>query len=183
MAVDIPAPVRAELARWARGASLNARASGGRLRLLDPELLHVTLCFLGEQPTARIDAVAQSVASVCAMPVGELLLGAPLWLPKRHPRALAVELHDDAESALASLHDALVRALVAAGDLVPERRRFRPHVTVARMRPREAPSERRLPATPRMSFAPPSLTLYRSLLTPTGARYEGLTTHALAACP
>ncbi len=183
MAVDLPVPVRAELAHWARGAALNARASGGRLRLLDPELLHVTLCFLGEQPTGRIDALAQSVASVCAVPVGELSLGAPLWLPQRRPRALAVELHDDAECALASLRDALVRTLAIAGDFVPERRRFRPHVTVARLRPREAPSERGLPATPRLSFAPPSVTLYRSWLTPKEARYEGLTTHALATFP
>jgi RNA 2',3'-cyclic 3'-phosphodiesterase len=183
VAVDLPPPMRAEIARWARGAALNARSSGGRLRLLDPELLHVTLCFLGEQPTGRIDAIAQSVASACAVPVGELSLGAPLWLPKRRPRALAVELHDDAEGALESLRDALVRALATAGDIVPERRRFRPHVTVARLRPREAPSERGLPATPNLSFAPGSVTLFRSWLTPTEAVYEGLATHALATGP
>lgn len=181
MAVDLPTPTRTELARWARGAVLTARSSGGHLRLLDPELLHVTLCFLGEQPTGRIDALSQSVASVGAMPVDKLSLGAPLWLPQRHPRALAVELHDDAEGALESLHDALVRALTAAGDLVPERRRFRPHVTVARLRPREAPSERGLPATPPLSFVPESVTLFRSWLTPTGAVYEGLATRSLAA--
>jgi RNA 2',3'-cyclic 3'-phosphodiesterase len=180
VAVDLPAPVRAELARWARAAALGARPSGGRLRLLDPELLHVTLCFLGEQPTGRIEAVARSVASVCPAPVGALSLGAPLWLPKRHPRALAVELRDDAEGALGSLRDALARTLAAAGDFAPEGRRFRPHVTVARLRPHDAPSERVLPPTPALSFAPQSVTLYRSWLTPTGAAYEGLATHALA---
>jgi RNA 2',3'-cyclic 3'-phosphodiesterase len=181
VAVDLPAPVRAELARWARSAALSSRSSGGHLRLLNPELLHVTLCFLGEQPTAQIETLAQCVASVCPAPVGELSLGAPLWLPKRHPRALAVELRDDAEGALGSLHDALVRALAATCDFAPERRRFRPHVTVARLRPREAPRERSLPATPALSFSPRSVTLYRSWLTPTEAVYEGLATHALVA--
>jgi 2'-5' RNA ligase len=181
VAVDLPEPVRAELARWGRSAALSSRPSGGRLRLLDPELLHVTLCFLGEQPTGRIEAIAQSVASVCPAPVGELSLGAPLWLPKRNPRALAVELRDDAEGVLGSLRDALACALAATCDFAPEGRRYRPHITVARLRPREAPSERILPATPALSFVPLSVTLYRSWLTPTGAVYEGLTSHALVA--
>ncbi len=181
VAVDLPEPVRAELARWARAAALSSRPSGGRLRLLDPELLHVTLCFLGEQPSGRIEAVAQSVASVCPAPVGELSLGAPLWLPKRHPRALAVELRDDAEGALGSLHDALARSLAVACDFAPKARRFRPHVTVARLRPPDAPSERVLPATPALSFSPQSVTLYRSWLTPTGAVYEALASHSLMA--
>ncbi len=181
VAADLPAPVRAELARWARTAALNSRPTGGRLRLLDPELLHVTLCFLGERPTGRIESVARSLASVCPAPVGELSLGAPLWLPKRRPHALAVELRDDAEGALGALRDALVRALAATCDLAPERRRFRPHVTVARLRPRDAPGERGLPATPPLSFSPQSVTLYRSWLTPTEAVYEGLATHALVA--
>ncbi len=181
VAVDLPAPVRAELARWARTAALSSRSSGGRLRLLDPELLHVTLCFLGEQPTGRIESVARSLASVCPAPVGELSLGAPLWLPKRRPHALAVELRDDAEGALEALRDALARALAATCEHAPERRRFRPHVTVARLHPRDAPSERGLPATPPLSFSPQSVTLYRSWLTPTGAVYEELATHALVA--
>ncbi len=61
------------------------------------------------------------------------------------------------------------------------RRRFRPHVTVARMRPSEAPRERGLPPTPALSFTPRSVTLQRSWLTPTEAVYEGLFTYALAA--
>jgi RNA 2',3'-cyclic 3'-phosphodiesterase len=180
VALDLPAPVRAECARWARAAALSARPDGGRLRLLHPELLHVTLCFLGEQPTGRIETLARSVASVCPAAVGELALGAPLWLPPRRPRALAVELHDDAECALESLRDALARALAAACGFVPERRRFRPHVTVARLHPRDAPSERGLPATPVLAFLPRTLTLYRSWLLPSEARYEALATHALA---
>ena len=81
VAVDLPAVVRRELAHWARGAAASSRASGGRLRLLEPETLHVTLCFLGEQPAAAIDAIAQAVAGAWTNPVGELSLGAPLWLP------------------------------------------------------------------------------------------------------
>jgi 2'-5' RNA ligase len=56
---------------------------------------------------------------------------------------------------------------------VPERRRFLPHVSVARVRGR-APEDP-LPDLPEMgSFDATSLTLFRSRLSPKGARYEAL---------
>jgi RNA 2',3'-cyclic 3'-phosphodiesterase len=163
-----------------------------QLRLLDPDFLHVTLCFLGNRPVGEIEALDEALGAACAEapPVGELSFGAPLWLPPRHPRALAVELHDTPDRALEALHGALAAVCdlepAAAPGLGPSRaiegrrRRFRPHVTVARMRPSEAPRERALPPTPALSFTPRSVTLQRSWLTPTEAVYEGLFTYALA---
>jgi 2'-5' RNA ligase len=184
VAVDLPAAVRAELARWGRAAALSARTSGGQLRTLDPELLHVTLCFLGERPVGEVAAIEGALAAVCleAPAIGALSLGAPLWLPRRRPRVLAVELHDDAARALESLREALARALAAVCGFQVERRRFHPHVTVARLRSREAPGERGLPTTPALSFSPSTVTLYRSWLTPATATYEGLASHDLAPC-
>jgi 2'-5' RNA ligase len=173
------------------------------MRLLEADTLHLTLCFLGSQPVGEIQAIGGALGAVCAeaQPVGALALGAPLWLPPRRPRALAVELHDDADGALRALHGDAARALAAvcaldSGPTHPTHHstrpthrgdregaaggRFRPHVTVARMRAGEAPRERTLPATPPLSFHPRSVTLFRSWLTPTGAVYEGLATHALA---
>jgi 2'-5' RNA ligase len=162
-----------------------------QLRLLVPDTLHVTLCFLGNRPVGEIEALGDALAAACAEapPVGELSFGAPLWLPPRHPRALAVELHDTPDCALEALHGAIaaVCALEPAAAPGPgrgverRRRRFRPHVTVARMRPSEAPRERGLPPTPALTFTPRSVTLQRSWLTPTEAVYEGLSTHVLGA--
>jgi 2'-5' RNA ligase len=56
----------------------------------------------------------------------------------------------------------------------PERRRFRPHVTVARVRHGARPRRRGLPDTPEASFAGEALTLYRSYLGGGPARYEAL---------
>ncbi len=186
VALDLPVTVHTELARWARRAAADARAGGGHLRLLAPENLHVTLHFLGARPVSEIDAIAQTLTGAALLPVGELSLGAPLWLPPRRPRALAVEVHDDAEESLHALHSELVRALAAVCRLDPRtppaagrHHRFRPHVTVARLRPREAPLERVLSATPQISFLPPSVTLFRSWLTPTEARYERLASEPL----
>jgi 2'-5' RNA ligase len=182
-----------------RGDSRHPR-TGGSLRLLDADALHLTLRFLGSLPVGEIEAIGEAVAAACAEAplVGELTLGAPLWLPPRRPRALAVELHDDPLRALQTLHDVVAETLATVCDLDLEPpaahaggegaergargRRFRPHITVARMRAGDAPPERGLPATPALSFIPRSVTLYRSWLTPAGAVYEGLSTTALAVC-
>jgi 2'-5' RNA ligase len=181
VAVDLPSDVRRELTRWARGAAASARVSSGRLRLrlLEPETLHVTLCFLGSQPVGAIDAIARAVQSAWAEPVGELSLGAPLWLPKRRPRALAVELHDDARGGLRALRDAVARELDAVCSFEAPARRFLAHVTLARMRSGDVPRERALPATPRLAFEPETMTLYRSWLGPTEASYEALASRRL----
>lgn len=190
VAVDPPASVREELLAWARDAAgrLPLRRSGKGLadmRLLEPDALHLTLCFLGARPVGEIEEIG-SVMSSCAARVGELSLGAPLWLPPRRPRVLAVEVHDP-DGGLARLHAAVCKAVADATDWQAERRSFKAHITVARMRGRGVPwrssqgREPALPATPALSFTPGSIVLYRSWLSPTGASYEALATCDLLA--
>jgi len=183
VAVDPPAEVCEELAAWAQAAvrGLGPRAGkASSIRVLDADLLHITLCFLGSRPAAEIAAIGAALEE-CAMPVGELSIGAPLWLPPRRPRALAVEVHDDPDGGLTALHGASVEALARACGYREERRRYRAHVTLARMRegPRGSEGGRVLPATPVLSFTPASIVLYRSWLSPAGASYEALAAHTL----
>jgi 2'-5' RNA ligase len=191
VAVDPPLDVREELAAWARAAAAalsreRRSGNGPPLRLLDVDGLHVTLCFLGNRPVEEIDAIAAAVQS-CSTPAAELSLGAPLWLPPRRPRALAAEVRDH-DGRLARLHGALREALGRAIGLEAERRRFRAHVTVARVRGgRRArardpgPGAEPLPATPQLSFTAESAVLYRSRLSRAGATYEPLLECPLAA--
>lgn len=189
VAVDPPAAVCQELALWARSAvaeqRLRARAHiDAGLRLLGPGTMHLTICFLGERPVAEIETIGDALRSCTAGP-GELSVGAPLWLPPRRPRTLAVAIHDRRET-LSRLHAAATGAFSEAIGWEPERRRFRGHVTVARLGRRAAGGRRSaereasLPATPPLSFTPTSLVLYRSWLAPGGASYEALATSALA---
>ena len=165
-----------ELLRWARGA---LRASGEReARLLAPEALHVTLLFLGERPFEEIEALGDVLAEAAERhPALELETGAPLWLPPRRPRALAVEVHD-AEGALAELQRDLASGLCALVEM-PVPRRFRAHLTVARSRG-GATAHGELPPTPALRFACEEVVLYRSHLEPRAARYERVASAVLS---
>lgn len=201
-AVDPPAAMREALASWARESGAALRTRGAKVRLLAPETMHVTLCFLGARPIAEIDLLAGALER-CAVPeVGPVSLGAPLWLPPREPRSLALELRDP-EGGLAALQQVVSEAFAGAIEWEPERRRFRAHVTVARLGRAGKPSRRRaqsrlprerrrshaeepveaapaLPPTPQLSFTPQAVVLYRSWLDPEGARYEPLAARELA---
>lgn len=203
VALEPPAAVREALGEWARevaagmraGADAALRARAGELRPLGVHTLHLTLCFLGSRPVTEIDALAAALAP-CADHSFELALGAPLWLPPRHPRSLAVEVRDSSGE-LERMQRQLERALCDLSDWQPERRRFRAHITVARVRGRQArprvrgahrdgiglpgaDGEATLPATPPLSFTAETVTLYRSWLLPAGAAYEALASSALA---
>ena len=160
---------------------MRAAAGPRRIRLVAPESLHVTLCFLGARPVAEIAAIAAAVReSSDPAPVVALEIGGPVWLPPRRPRVGACTLID-ASGALGALQARLAGRLVRGGWYEPERRPFLAHVTVARlggggsvgMAGRAAPAVGR--------FAAPAVTLFRSHTGSGGASYEALTTVALPA--
>jgi 2'-5' RNA ligase len=148
------------------------------LRVLAAESLHVTLMFLGERPVEEIEELAEAIATAAARAQPcEVETAAPVWLPPRRPRALAIELNEHS-GALGDLQRDTARMLCAVSGL-PEPRRFRPHVTVARSRSGEMPVAQ-LPATPQLVFTVEEVILYRSRLDPAGARYEALTSSLLS---
>lgn len=177
IAAEPPAAVRDELAQWARRALGRPSA----VRRLDAESLHLTLCFLGEQPQSSVAEIATLLAGATelAAAVEELQIGAPAWLPPRRPRVLAVEVGDPS-GALHALQAALSRELASAIAWEPPRQRFRPHITLARMRP-GSERARELAPTPPLRFAPEALTLLRSDLEAAGARYTPLASVPMSA--
>ena len=167
-AADVPAAVRAPLASWGTAC---ADAVPG-LRAIPEERLHLTLVFLGSRDDGEAPEIGELVTACADGPV-EVAIGEPLWLSPRRPHVLTVEVAD-ATGALLALQERVVAALVEAVGYKPDRRRFRPHVTVARVRRGAAPRQRGLPDAPSASFAGEAVTLYRSWLGGGPARYEAL---------
>ncbi len=180
VALELPEGVRTALARWAADAVRAAAGGPGSVRVLAPESLHVTLCFLGARPVGEIEAIAAAVRETLEpAPRLSLELGTPVWLPSRRPRVGACSLID-VSGALGALQARVSQRLASGGWYAPERRPFLAHVTVARLG-RDGP--RRPPALEGLviaGFVAQAVTLYRSHVGSAGASYEPLASVGLA---
>jgi RNA 2',3'-cyclic 3'-phosphodiesterase len=177
VALELPADVRTTLSGWAREHA----AGAGRLRLVEPESLHVTLCFLGSRPAGEVGEIAAACrAAVSGLPAAPLAVGDALWLPPRRPRVLTVEL-GDGDGRLAAVQSALSRALAAGGFYEPETRPFLAHVTVARVHREARIRPEPLDGPAPLRFTGANVTLFQSRLGQGPARYEALVTVTLSA--
>ncbi|HET9593539.1 MAG TPA: RNA 2',3'-cyclic phosphodiesterase [Solirubrobacterales bacterium] len=175
VALDLPEETREGLVAWGREALADPA-----LRPVAPESLHVTLAFLGYRPEQEIEAIAAAVRESVAPAPWVELRGPEQRPPRGRARLYALPVISPGAEALQA---GLERRLVEAGFYEPEKRPFWPHVTVARVRP-EARGSRR----PAVVSEPPGplpeeleeprtsvrMTLYRSVLQPSGARYVPL---------
>lgn len=105
-----------------------------------PEQFHVTLAFLPDVPDHLVDEYADRLADgVARTPIPVLRLAGPVAFPDVHEtRALAVGVVPESEGAdvvLERLAGRARNAAVAVGTQV-DGQRFRPHLTVARLRRR-----------------------------------------------
>jgi 2'-5' RNA ligase len=105
-------------------------------RWVPPENLHVTLRFIGEAD-ARDAAILDEALSQIRRPAFELqIAGCGIFAQRHGPEA--VWLGVASTPPLTDLHGAVERATVRAG-FAPEEKRFRPHITVARLKDTPAP--------------------------------------------
>ncbi|MBL8287664.1 MAG: RNA 2',3'-cyclic phosphodiesterase [Rubrivivax sp.] len=106
-------------------------------RATPDDKLHITLHFIGSWPAAALSRLTEALAAVPPGPAFELELGpVAAW-----PNGLVVLLARTVPPPLSDLHSRLSEALRSLGVEI-DRRRLRPHVTLARHGPRriEAPA-------------------------------------------
>jgi 2'-5' RNA ligase len=170
VALELPARVRSQLASW-RSEALGDRDD---LRLVAPASLHVTLAFLGSRSVSELDPIAAAVADASGgLSAARLRVAGVKPVPPRRPRLFAFDL-DDLDGRAAAVHAAVSDALASGGYYKPERRPFWPHVTFARVRRGVRRVEPIALPPPETTFTAKRVTLYRSHLSPRGARYEAL---------
>ena len=177
MALDLPDTARVEIVGW------RERALAGRrdLRPVAVEALHVTLVFLGYLPEKEIARVASlAFEPLDGLRAAHLAVREVRPVPPRDPRLFALDLADEDGRATA-VNQVASDALAGARLYRPEKRPFWPHITFARVKR----GERRAPpveseGVPTAPFVASEVTLYRSHLSPRGARYEALERVTLA---
>jgi RNA 2',3'-cyclic 3'-phosphodiesterase len=172
IALDLPLQVKDVL------SDIVCRISSQRddLRCVKPANLHLTLRFLGDVDVDRLPGIGEAIRGVgrrchpikCALgPIGAF--------PKlTHARVLWVGLSGDL-SGLNELHRAVETGVSGVG-FAPERRPFKPHLTLARARREPVSLSDSTEPGPEASFCLTHLSLYQSDLCPGGARYTALET-------
>lgn len=184
IAVELPPPTRDMLAGVVR--HLASRVDGG-VRWSRPESLHLTLRFLGnideETVPALSDAVSRSAVSAHTF---ELALGRIGGFERlRAMRVIWMSVAGDLEP-LTELYRSLESGLESLG-FARERRAFRPHITLGRVRDGAPVPQRRAVAEALAGadleegamLTVESIALIRSVLAPGGSEYTRLHTARL----
>ncbi len=167
-ALELDAATRASSTAFVE--SLRDAPGGSDVRWVRPEDLHLTLRFLGEVAAERIDGLVASVAErITSIRPFTLELGAVAAFPSgRRPRIVIREVA--ASEPLHRLAAAVERGCQAAG-LEGESRRFRPHLTLGRVRRQGAFPDVTAADTPTSDALDVTrIVLFRSELNPTGPR-------------
>jgi len=185
IAIELPSHVREELSQVAN--RLRARCSGGQLKWVAVNSIHLTLKFLGEVPVSRLGAVRDATAASSAGVGGlSLELGSLGAFPgSSRPRVVWVGLEGDVPK-LVSLVERLDRGLQAIG-FERESRPFSPHLTLARVRPDASLQTQteigsavtRVRPPERLRFTATEVSLMQSQLRPEGPLHTCLARWAL----
>ncbi|MBI5863020.1 MAG: RNA 2',3'-cyclic phosphodiesterase [Planctomycetes bacterium] len=180
VAIELPAPIRAELLQFVRSVSPKCRD----VRWCNESQFHVTLKFLGELTDERVRRACE-IARESAAGIGPFSLETSGWgaFPnERSPRVLWLGAEDAAGACLGWLQAAEPRFEDIG---VPrETRPFTTHVTVARAKSpvgnrglRDVLAE--AATMPRRTFEVRELTVFESRLERSGARYSAIARIAL----
>jgi 2'-5' RNA ligase len=179
IAAPLPDEVKAALAALIGGMA--PRWPDRSVRWVGKDTMHLTLRFLGDTDEALVPDLSADLDRIAgrAPPFALRLAGAGCFPHSRRPRVVWVGL-DDLEGRLLPLQREIERLARARG-WERERRAFRPHLTLGRVRDRARPPEGEWLASPEaLSFQVEQVQLIRSQLKPAGAEYSTLHSAALA---
>jgi 2'-5' RNA ligase len=177
VALELPSEFKQKLVAWRE----RTFAPEPDFRLIAPENVHLTLVFLGYQYERDSDEIKAALRPPPKAPF-ELRVAQLVAIggSRNRGRAFALQLHENQELGL--WQRALVERMAATGLHDPEKRAFWPHITFARTKagaklaaPRGATE---LDTGLLDPFEAGNITLFRSILHPSGARYEPLDTLA-----
>ena len=162
-------PSQSTQARLNREAEKWCKNLQTEVRVLKPESLHLTIKFIGNVELTRLDnfTTAFLKATGNLSPTSLQLKQLKLFPSHRKPRVVAAEINPSLE--LQSIFQFFNEGFSSLGIIV-DRRKFHPHITVARTRHWQKET---ISPTPIQIVEPiESIDLIHSQLTPEGAKYS-----------
>jgi 2'-5' RNA ligase len=190
IALDIDDAIRENIVRFVDGVSNFAPDA----RWINPESLHVTLKFIGEQPEPAVQQIKQTLTTIAATSTEIQFRGYGFFPTAKSARVFWIGM--DAGPQLTALATAIDEKL-ASLEIPKEDRAFSPHLTLARgagvsgsRRRRAADGSNRsfqhlqeklagLPTPQFGTMTPREFFLYQSHLSPKGSKYTKIARLAL----
>lgn len=173
-AVDIGDP---GVLRRLVGVQRSLEGTGGDLKVVERENIHVTMKFLGDVREGRLGEVERVMEGVSFEAFDMTLRGVGVFPHLRRPRVVWAGVTQGAEE-LKAIFDQLEEGYTSL-DFKQERRSFKPHVTIARVRSGRNRGSlveeiRRLGDEEFGGFEVRKVALKKSVLTPKGPIYSTL---------
>ena len=162
--LPIPDPLLSNLSAM---ASSLAALDTNRMSWVVEQNYHLTLLFLDEQSPQWLDDFAQALDEQLYFEPQELAVSRILPFPESSPKHLAAMV--DHNGSLLALHNDIKRIAASLG-FQAEKRKFMPHITLARKFPRNG-HQSIPPAIDKIVVEANELVVYESQLHQDGARY------------
>ena len=182
IAIDFPEETRKAL----EDIQKELKQCGAGVRWVKPSSIHLTLKFLGNIHPTQVEDIALAVPQEVRdePPITLRAAGLGAFPSRRKPRVIWIGMEGEVQR-LTRIQARVENALEPLG-FVREKRPFRPHLTIGRVKDRrklqaliDAMAELKIPEFD--SFDVTEIILYKSDLRPTGAIYTKLHRMSLAA--
>ncbi len=169
IALPIPKDAANELGDLA--AKMAYQDKSNAVRWVDQENYHVTLAFLGEQRESDLENLVEALDHHIQQFefLAELTHLSPF--PESKPKLVASML--ERSESLLSLHSEVLSA-VRSSNILPDKRKFLPHVTLGRFRHSKNQYAGHISHMDRIEFYVEEVVLFESILSSNGAQYEPL---------
>jgi len=167
VALPIPRETANELGDIA--AKMSYQDKSGAVRWVDQANYHVTLAFLGEQSEANLETLAEQLDFHIRQTEFQAVLSHLSPFPETRPKLLAAMV--DKSDNVKLLYQQVISAINST-DIMIDKRKFIPHVTLGRYRHSRNAYAGNIPMNVSFDTLIDEVVLYESVLTTTGAEYE-----------
>ncbi len=167
IALSIPQEASNQLGDLA--AKMSYQDKSGALRWVDQENYHVTLAFLGEQEQSNLETLAETLDQTLIESEFTVNVAMLSPFPETKPKLMAALLEKN--ESLINIHRQVLSSVNATGLLI-DKRKFIPHVTLARYRHSRNEFAGAVPTKIDCPIYFDEVVLYESVLTNSGAEYE-----------
>ena len=167
LALEIPGEIKEHLG--VVKDQLAARIRG--VRWVNEEAQHITLKFFGEQEEKRVSEIGDALSGIERQydPVAAALRGVEAFPDRKRARVIVMALEKGVDNIRMIFHD--IEDRLSGLGIEKEKRSFRPHITLGRMRTPGPLLDRDIVAVEMKDFTVNRMVLFQSMLRPAGAIY------------